>query len=192
MKAMAKELQDRFPSARTFAEALESASKKPSDRIGPANYIQQKPSIGTTLLVYRGHNDAPGYACAWSPDGTRLLTGGRNGLVKVWNPVTGDPILTCEDHSVAPINAVAWSPDGTRLASASHDKKVWIWDANNGRPLHTYSDHIAPVITVAWSPDSSSLASTSASDDDIVQVWDANRSKLMAHASPQEHSMGWW
>src|SRR5205807_2055320 len=121
MRAMAKQSQDRFPSVRAFAEALEAASKKPP--------------IGTVLLAYRGHNDAPGYTCAWSPDGTRLATGGSNGLLKIWDAMTGKHILTCEDCSVALIRAVAWSPDGSRLASASYDKTVQVWDARSGSLL---------------------------------------------------------
>ena len=83
----------------------------------------KKPSVGTRLLAYRGHShDAPGQTCAWSLDGSRLVTGCDNGLLKIWSAVTGELILTCEDCSVAPINAVAWSPDGNRVASASGDK----------------------------------------------------------------------
>ena len=59
MRAIAKQPPDRFPSVREFAQALEAASKKPP--------------IGTTQLVYRGHNDAPGHTCAWSPTANAWL-----------------------------------------------------------------------------------------------------------------------
>lgn len=85
MKALAKQPQDRFPSVHAFAEVLEEASKKPP--------------ISTVLLAYRGHNDAPGRTCAWSPDGTHLATGGSNGLVKIWGAVTGELLLTVEGFS---------------------------------------------------------------------------------------------
>ena len=120
-------MQDRFPSVRAFAEALEAASKKPL--------------IGTRLLTYCGHNDAPGRTCAWSPDGTRLATGGSNGLLKIWDAMTGQLILTCEDHSVASVNVVAWSPDGSRVVSGSDDKTVQVWDVASGNLLYTYDGH---------------------------------------------------
>jgi Tol biopolymer transport system component len=161
LKGLAKQPQDRFPGVRAFAEALEAASKKPP--------------IGTRLLTYRGHNDAPGRTCAWSPDGTRLATGGNNGLLKIWDARTGQLILTCEDCSVAPINAVAWSPDGRRLASASGEKIARVWDVSSGRCILTYNGHSSSVQAVAWSPDGSRLAS--ASEDETVQVWDAGSGK---------------
>ena len=163
LRGLAKQPQDRFPSVRAFAEALDSASKKPP--------------IGTRLLTYRGHNDAPGYTCAWSPDGTCIATGGSNGLLKIWDALTGQLILTCEDCSVAPINAVAWSPDGRRVASASGDKIARVWDISSGRCLLSFNGHSSSVRAVAWSPDGRRLAS--ASDDETVQVWDAASGKAL-------------
>src|SRR5260370_33004732 len=99
----------------------------------------KKPCVGTRLLAYRGHSkDAPGHTYAWSPDGSRLVTGCNNGLLKIWSAETGELILTCEDCSVAPINAVVWSPDGSRLTSASGDKIALVWDASSGRCLFAY------------------------------------------------------
>jgi len=157
LKGLAKQPQDRFSSVREFAEALEAASKKPP--------------VGTRLLTYRGRNDALGKTCAWSPDGTRIATGGSNGLLKIWDARTGQLILTCEDCSVAPINAVAWSPDGRHLASASVDKLARVWDVSSGRCVLSFHGHSRTVNAVAWSPDGRRLAS--ASHDKTVQVWDA-------------------
>ncbi|HEY4036110.1 MAG TPA: protein kinase, partial [Ktedonobacteraceae bacterium] len=162
LKGLAKQPQDRFPSVYAFAEALDSASKKPP--------------IGTRLLTYRGHNDALGETCAWSPDGTRLATGGSNGLLKIWDARTGQLILTCEDCCVAPINAVAWSPGGRRLASASGDKIARVWDVSSGQCILSFNGHSRAVNAVAWSPDGRRLAS--ASEDHTVQVWDAASGNL--------------
>ena len=163
LRGLAKQPQDRFPSVRAFAEALDSASKKPP--------------IGTRLLTYRGHNDAPGYDCAWSPDGTRLATGGTNGLLKIWDAMTGQLILTCEDRSAAPINAVAWSPDGRRVASGSEDKTVQVWDVGSGKALLSFNGHSSSVQAVAWSPDGRRVAS--GSEDKTVQVWDVGSGKAL-------------
>jgi hypothetical protein len=32
------------------------------------------------------------YTLAWSLNGTRLATGGKNGLIQLWNAITGKPV----------------------------------------------------------------------------------------------------
>jgi WD40 repeat protein len=64
---------------------------------------------------------------AWSPVGTRLASGSRDGKVNVWDATTGRRLRTLEGHT-GEVRSVAWSPDGTRLASYSWDGTVVIWD----------------------------------------------------------------
>jgi WD40 repeat protein len=70
---------------------------------------------------------------AWSPDGTRLLSGGGDGSVRVWDAVSGEPVHQLTGHSGV-VWGVAWSPDGTRLLSGG-DGSVRVWDAVSGEPV---------------------------------------------------------
>jgi WD40 repeat protein len=72
---------------------------------------------------------------AFSPDGKRLASAGRDQTVKVWDVASGQETLTLKGHTDW-VTSVAFSPDGMRLASASYDRTVKIWDAS--------SDHEAP------------------------------------------------
>jgi WD40 repeat protein len=63
---------------------------------------------------------------AYSPDGTKLATGGLDGAVKLWNAETGELLATFH-HKLA-IHTVAFNQDGTRLASGSRDGTVRIWE----------------------------------------------------------------
>jgi len=59
------------------------------------------------------------------PDGKTLLSGGVDGLIKVWDLATGDERLTLRAHE-APITSLAISADGTSVVSAQQDwVKVW-------------------------------------------------------------------
>lgn len=67
----------------------------------------------------------------WSPDGSRIATGGKDHTVRVWDAEIGAQLLVLEGRPVA-VNAVAWSPDGLRLAAGSFDGEIRIWDASRG------------------------------------------------------------
>jgi WD40 repeat protein len=64
---------------------------------------------------------------AYSPDGTRIASGGLDDTIKVWDPSNGQEALTLRGHT-GPIWELAFSPDGHRIASASEDGTVKIWD----------------------------------------------------------------
>ena len=68
-------------------------------------------------------------ALAWSPDGTKLVTGGsKTNAVQVWDIASGKVIFNYKNHSKG-IAAVAWSPDGKMIASGSYDKTAQVWFA---------------------------------------------------------------
>jgi len=87
---------------------------------------------------------------AFSPDGTRLVAGGADGAVRVYDVATSKRLLLVEQHADW-VTAVAFSPDGSRLASASRDKSVRVIDAKTGEAQGAYLGHNAAVFAVAWS-----------------------------------------
>lgn len=64
----------------------------------------------------------------WSPDGTRLASGGYDKTIQVWNATTGQRIFTYQGHSSI-IDSVVWSPNGKLLASIDNFGTLLIWDA---------------------------------------------------------------
>ena len=71
---------------------------------------------------------------AFSPDGTRILTGSRDHTAKLGTAKTGKPLLEFKGHTDQ-IRTVAFSPDGTRVATGSWDKSAKVWDAQTGTLL---------------------------------------------------------
>jgi WD40 repeat protein len=64
---------------------------------------------------------------AWSPDGKRLVSTGKDGTVRVWDATNGQHLDVYLGHS-GWLEALAWSPDGTRIASGGEDG-VQVWSA---------------------------------------------------------------
>ncbi|MGI5177645.1 eIF2A-related protein [Dactylosporangium sp. CA-152071] len=119
-------------------------------------------------------------AVAWSPDGTRLATGGNDG-VRVWNATTGEEHLQLTGHTDW-VRSVAWTADGTRLATGG-DNGVRVWNATTGQEHLQLAEHTGPVNAVAWSPDSTLLAT---GGDNGVRVWNATTGQ--EHLQLAEHT----
>ena len=85
---------------------------------------------GKQILTLKKHRDY--VACiAFSPDGTRLVSGSRDATVKIWNLKTAKCLRTLKGHRDC-IHSVAYSFDGRRVASAGFDKTIRIWNAKIG------------------------------------------------------------
>lgn len=75
-----------------------------------------------------GNHHSPIIACAFSPDGRRILSAGSRG--RVWDTRSGREVATLAGHSNQGVDC-AYSPDGRRIASAASGA-LMVWDAETG------------------------------------------------------------
>lgn len=66
-------------------------------------------------------------AVAINPDGKILVSGSRDGTIKVWNLATSKEILSLKEH-LKSISSVAISSDGHTLVSGSIDTTIKVWN----------------------------------------------------------------
>ena len=131
------------------------------------------------LPPLRGHDDVV-FSVAFSPDGSKIISGSKDNTIRVWDPTTGIEVLPPLRGHDDLINSVAFSPDGSKIISGSDDHTIRVWDATTGfallPPLQGHDDF---VYSVAFSPDGSKIISVS--DDMAVRVWDAVTGKVLPH-----------
>jgi WD40 repeat protein/serine/threonine protein kinase len=98
--------------------------------------------------------DAQGWVTALALDrsNTRLATGDRDGMVRIWNFQSGELVYELSGHT-GRITSLAFSPDGDRLISGSEDKNARVWDTTNGTERFLLKKHSAPIRAVAYLPD---------------------------------------
>jgi len=97
---------------------------------------------------------------AFSPDGSLMSCGMRDGKVRIWRipECTPGPVIAA--HRGACVST-AFSPDGSQLASASHDGTIRLWNATTGDPLGVLHEGDESINRIAWSPDGARLAAAS-------------------------------
>jgi WD40 repeat protein len=148
---------------------------------------------GSELLSLTGHEGGV-VSMAFSGDGMRLASIGRDRTIKVWsiapglqfsaparfiktgesrNPFTGK-MQSSGDYNA--ITCLAFSPNGRRIAFGSLDQTVTVCDAVNGGKLLDFAGHISGVTSIVFSPDGTRIASASGAKDSSkgdVKVWES-------------------
>jgi WD40 repeat protein len=131
-----------------------------------------------SMSIYRAHlGKLVGHAGAvsqvvFTPDGSRLLSVGRDQTLSVWDPGRRTRTAVLTGHNTW-LTAAAVSHDGHIAATGGHDGKVAIWDLDRRVRFDTLYGHTSRIRDIAFSPDGRFLA-VSAHDGTVI-LWNVAR-----------------
>jgi WD40 repeat protein len=128
---------------------------------------------GTSIRKLLGHAKIVN-ACAFSPDGSRIVTGAGShddfGELGVWDSETGELAGTLKTITMLGVTCCAYSPDGRSILSGSADGSLRLWDVKSGEEIAEQPAHGSPISVCAVSTDGRHVVSGSV--DKTLKVWD--------------------
>jgi WD40 repeat protein len=132
-----------------------------------------------------------GHGIAFTPDGKRLISGGR--YFQHWDIASGRELR--RSPRLDEVQAVSFGPGGKTVAMAD-GRTVRLWDASTGREIRQFRGHQATLYAMAIAPDGKTIVAvdgytvtTQPSGEFVVSeggtliVWDLNTSRELRRVS---------
>jgi len=135
---------------------VQSASSELAHLDVRIQFAERLYSVKAGEVIHSFANPTPLGGAVFSPDGRRIFSGSEEGVVKLWDVVTGKELQTFRGHHIAVV-AVAFSPDGKTVVTGSAAGTIKLWDPNTGRERRTFRTP-ASVRAIAFSPSGKHLA----------------------------------
>ncbi len=110
----------------------------------------------------------------FSLDNEYILTGGSDGVIKIWTVRGGRLIHTLTGH-IQPITTSALHPMGRLLFTGDEEGTIKIWDFRTGVCLETISAHKKKIRSIAFSGNGSFFLT--GSDDATLRLWEYKESQ---------------
>ncbi|MFO1167805.1 MAG: WD40 repeat domain-containing protein [Rhodoblastus sp.] len=144
-------------------------------------------ATGKIARVFRDPDRNVIMALDFSPDGRRILSGGQDGSVLLWD-VEGDrPPRKFEGHD-SDVYGVRFLPDGKRIASASDDMTARIWNVETGEALRTFEAGSGTDLRMAISPRGDRIAAGASTGR--INVWSIETGDRIREIGPMANVIG--
>lgn len=144
----------------------------------PTKARQSRPE----LVLQLGHSDAV-TSLAFLRDGQTLVSGAKDGTIKLWNVRQGVLLRTLDGRN-NPVSALSVSRDEHHIAATGINGQVQLWNAHSGNLQRVLDTGFGNEEAVSFSPDAKMVAGPSY---DKVVLWNASSGKELgrfaAHAN---------
>ncbi len=137
----------------------EETSGEPAQR----PFINDRP-----ILTLTGHA-AWIHSVAFSPDGSTILSGSGDNVLKLWDIAGGKELKSFKGFPDG-LRTAAFSPDGQAILCGGNGGRLILLDAVTGKVLRSFKGHSDGIPSVAFSPDG--RRALSGSWDKTLRLWD--------------------
>jgi WD40 repeat protein len=118
---------------------------------------------GHELLTYDGHKDKV-QGLAWTPDGTKIVSAGKEKSIKIWNASTGKDVSSINATGEW-VSALILSKDGKHIITGQHavapvalNGAIFVYETATGKPVRDLRDFPNKVGSLALSNDGTIVA----------------------------------
>lgn len=122
----------------------------------------------TSRIVATLPERRPIIALAISPDGKRVVAGGFDAVLNVWDVERGAIEKTFHPF-LDPMWGLAFSPNGKFFAAGGHNRAIKVWDTATWQLNETLTGHESTITCLAFSADGQRLIS--GAEDELAKVW---------------------
>ena len=126
------------------------------------------PADEALVRIFAGHTSRVN-DCAFSPDGTQMLSVSDDQTLRLWNVASGETLRVFEGPWLHEPVGCAFSPDGQQALSASDYRTLLLWDIASGKTVHTIEEYSGGKYGYAFSPDGKQVLN--ASKDNTLRLW---------------------
>lgn len=112
----------------------------------------------------------------FSPDGTRLLSGSRDGVIMVWDTSTGELLARYHEHR-GRIHTASFSADANAITSASEDRRIIRYDLLQHEVVWNHELAMSKLISLCLINDQ--LVAVAGADNGI-RLFDAETNQVVA------------
>jgi WD40 repeat protein len=143
-----------------------------SEAPAPKNATIWTVASGRLMHQLGGHQGYV-YSGAFNRDGSKVVTVGKDGTMRIWNVETGKPLFRPESEVTAatvPLFDASFSPDDKLVVTAGYDGDAYIWDARTGKLRHPVGGSTKRLTSATFSRDGKYLLTTSR--DGTARIFD--------------------
>ncbi len=161
------------PDSRTLA----AGSVAPRRSIQPGTVTIWDLQTLRPVWTHPAHSDGV-LSLAFAPDSRTVATGGKDGMVRLWDVVTGKLLREWDTAGYA-VTALAFAPRGDLLSagvvrrseegSSEQKCEIAVWSLPSDPRIRTLRGHKDLIMALAFSPDGHTLAS--GSRDTTLRLW---------------------
>jgi hypothetical protein len=128
-------------------------------------------------------------ACAFTPDGSRLLTGGGSGQIGIWG-VSKEGSLKAAGQLIGhsrEVECLAISGDSRFAVSGGREQNLCLWQIDNGQQLGVFTGFQGPIKACAFAPNGRSAWAT---DGSVLMEIDVRKRAVAKQTSLALSSLG--